>query len=356
MTWLSRMSGTWQSASHHLKILNSWDMVLTRIWMERIAEQKRKWKRESPKSASAGAVCAWIRKWRSSNSVRISDGRVAKCRKEEQQRQHQQQQQSQMPAGLSTGVGVSADAALALQPGIAPDDMSGMSVPGPIGAPMYLSRHRNSYQLAPAIQDDLQAQFQAQGQNPGLLFRLACDCQCYQHGSFTQYGHVRHFRASKCCSFSAFAQSCNSRERWLRNGERPSQSKCLPQTARHELLGAMPLASEDALSWANFTSSYIEALNGMTSNNFNNGIGVGMNAATTTGATASFPPPALACNFHSRSVIYHTMNALATLHFSLTCCWNIIICITTSHHPVLPYVLVCCDQSSLSRAFTLRRP
>jgi hypothetical protein len=28
--------------------------------------------------------------------------------------------------------------------------------------------------------------------------------------------------------------------------------------------GAMPLASEDALSWANFTNSYMEALNGMT--------------------------------------------------------------------------------------------
>ena len=177
---------------------------------------------------------------------------------------HEQPQQAQTQGGdLNPAAGTGG---MALQqPGLVPDDMMGLSVPGPIGAPMYLTRSRTSYQIAPALQDDLHAQFQAQGQNPGLMYGWPATSRV---ATPNPNASAPVFETNATSVAERVASPAATSVPAAGNGAPPTGGQVNP-TAYLKLhdtsyWGAMPLASEDALSWANFTSSYIEALNGMT--------------------------------------------------------------------------------------------
>lgn len=283
MTWLSRMSGTWQSASHHLKILEQLghgidaDLDGTGLPSHREASAPGSMvasRADSPNTAAAITAATSAIAKSAGGDVgpsplplpREAQGLIG----EGIQQQVREEQQTQ--ADLSSAA---SGAALALQqqapsivtsgaPAAAGDDLAGLSVPGPIGAPMYLTRSRTSYQIAPALQDDLQAQFHAQGQNPGLLY------------GWPATSRVPTPNPAAAPVFDATTQNVGGRvdspavAPTGNNGGgvgAPVNPTAYLKLHDTSYWGAMPLASEDALSWANFTSSYIEALNGMTNSN-----------------------------------------------------------------------------------------
>ncbi|CDR98551.1 hypothetical protein [Sporisorium scitamineum] len=150
------------------------------------------------------------------------------------------------------------------------DDVTSLSVPGPIGAPMYLTRSLANYPMGSTLQEDLNARFQAHGQNPSVLYGWpAATTASAANAGASVYDpsqaapaiqqHIPGREASPPIAAAAAQNNATS----------TSTSSAVDPTAYLKLhdtsyWGAMPLASEDPLSWANFTSSYIEALNGMT--------------------------------------------------------------------------------------------
>ncbi|KAJ1022539.1 hypothetical protein NDA16_003528 [Ustilago loliicola] len=310
MTWLSRMSGTWQSASHHLKILEQLghgidaDLDGTGLPSHREPSAPGSMvasRADSPSTAAAiTAATSAIAKSaggdvgpsplslpREAQGL-IGEGLQQQVGAEQQtqgdlnnaasgaslalQQQQQQQQQQQAQSIVPTGAPAAAGGG---------DDLTGgLSVPGPIGAPMYLTRSRTSYQIAPALQDDLEAQFHAQGQNPGLLYGWPATSRVPTPNLNSVPAPAPVFDASSQSAAgrvdsTAVAPTGNN------GGGAGMVGAPVNPTAYLKLhdtsyWGAMPLASENALSWANFISSYIEALNGM----------INTNSAPTTAATA----------------------------------------------------------------------
>ncbi|SPO32511.1 related to nitrogen assimilation transcription factor [Ustilago trichophora] len=278
MTWLSRMSGTWQSASHHLKILEQLghgidaDLDGTGLPSHREPSAPGSLTASRADSPSAAAITAATSAIAKSAGGDVGPSPLSLPREAQslivdealQSVSNEQQQPPRNQGGEDLNSAAAPGGLTLQQPGIAPDDMMGLSVPGPIGAPMYLTRSRTSYQIPPAIQDDLHAQFQAQGQNPGLLYGWPATSRVPTPNPNTN-----------AAVFDANAPAPTVTDRVASPAAIGASSAATPSggqvnpTAYLKLhdtsyWGAMPLASEDALSWANFTSSYIEALNGMT--------------------------------------------------------------------------------------------
>lgn len=268
MMWLKRMSGSWQSASHHLKILEQLghgidaDLDGTGLPSHREASAPGSMTLSRAESPSAAAMTA------AAGALAKSAGRDAapsalSLPKDAQGVPAQAPSQASMGDLASAVHGASG---MAIPQPLAPntgDDFSGLSVPGPIGAPMYLARSRNTYQIAPARQDDLQAQFAAAGQNPGLLYGWPPTSRLDALNAPSNATAAPVFDAATATAAVA-AQPIPDRIATPAVGAgglvNPTEYLKLHDTS---YWGAMPLASEDALSWANFTSSYIEALNGM---------------------------------------------------------------------------------------------
>lgn len=292
MTWLSRMSGTWQSASHHLKILEQLghgiDADLDGTGLPSHREPSAPGSMMASRADSPSAMTA------------AAAAMPAKSAAGEPRQSHLQAPGLMVDAsGVSasglptitesqTGLGgATAGAGLALQA----NDLSGFSVPGPIGAPMHLARSRTSYQMSPALQDDLHAQFQAQGQNPGLLYGWPGTTRVPTPNASTTNtvnNNIATNQSAAAASFGGAGVFDPNPTPGLVGGQlTPTAYLKLHDTS---YWGAMPLASEDALSWANFTSAYIEALNGMTSATNHPSAIAGANAANAGFAGAQGQP------------------------------------------------------------------
>ncbi|CDR87356.1 related to nitrogen assimilation transcription factor [Sporisorium scitamineum] len=285
MTWLSRMSGTWQSAGHHLKILEQLghgidaDLDGTGLPSHRKMSAPGSLAVSRANSPSAAALTAGTGATAKSSGVDVGpppmslpqdarellvDGGALSA---VQHDQHQQQQQQQHLTSSATTSGLPL-----AHPNVAVtgDDVTSLSVPGPIGAPMYLTRSLANYPMGSTLQEDLNARFQAHGQNPSVLYGWpAATTASAANAGASVYDpsqaapaiqqHIPGREASPPIAAAAAQNNATS----------TSTSSAVDPTAYLKLhdtsyWGAMPLASEDPLSWANFTSSYIEALNGMT--------------------------------------------------------------------------------------------
>uniref|UniRef100_V5F2G5 Xylanolytic transcriptional activator regulatory domain-containing protein n=2 Tax=Kalmanozyma brasiliensis (strain GHG001) TaxID=1365824 RepID=V5F2G5_KALBG len=293
MTWLSRMSGSWQSASHHLKILeqlghlNDADLDGTGLPSHREPSAPGSLvasRADSPSAAAnPGAAAASVASSKSSgvdvgssslsfagdnNQGLLGSGGIG------QGLAHNHQQPAHTTGGdFASALGPSVPA---LQPSgmsVAGNDMASFSVPGPIGAPMHLDRSRTSFQLDSTLQDDLYAQFQAQGQNPGLLYGWPATARVATPNpnaaavfdnalvAATAANATPQPLAGRPMSLNAAVPSVsNNSVQMAGSAVNPNAYLKLHDTS---YWGAMPLASEDALGWANFTNSYLEALNGM---------------------------------------------------------------------------------------------
>lgn len=296
MTWLSRMSGTWQSASHHLKILEQLgqgiDADLDGTGLPSLREGSANGSLSASRgdSPSAGTMAAaatgaaakgggnatpsHLQSSREAQGLMTEVGTQGVPQQQQQTQQGQQQQQQQQQQAhardLNNAAAGSEPVAMQAQQGLVGDDVAGLSVPGPIGAPMYLARSRTGYQIAPTLQVDLQAQFQARGQNPGLLYGWPATSS-----STARIGNA--LPASVATSpmaagrpggvFDPVLDRTTTANSEMGMGPAAGQVNPTAYLKLHDTSywGAMPLSSEDALSWANFTSSYIEALNGMAS-------------------------------------------------------------------------------------------
>ncbi|SNX86019.1 related to nitrogen assimilation transcription factor [Melanopsichium pennsylvanicum] len=310
MTWLSRMSGTWQSASHHLKILEQLGHGIDAD-LDGTGLPSHRGEVSAGESAGVSAGASRADSPTAAATMMAATGAVAKVAGVDVgpsplslSREAQEllvdlptnaQQQVQSTDLNTTGVALTATEDPTNTANTNTATSSPFFVPGPIGAPMYLTRSRASYQIAPALQDNLQAQFQAQGQNPGSLYagwptmtqnsRVATptpDANINPNaGVFDSASQLNADRVPASTAAAAASDSgvgaANAAAGFTTTGPvNPTAYLKLHDTS---YWGAMPLASEDALSWANFTNSYIEALNGMTHPNM---------GVSNTGGTSSF--------------------------------------------------------------------
>ncbi|GAC93735.1 potential fungal zinc cluster transcription factor [Pseudozyma hubeiensis SY62] len=267
MTWLSRMSGTWQSASHHLKILEQLghgidaDLDGTGLPSHRGVsgpDGMTVSRADSPSATVATAKSAGA----DAGASTLSMPNV----------QDQQQQMAQSNGGdLVSNSGASGMTLPQSIPAMANDDLAGQSIPGPIGAPMYLTRPRVSYQIPAALQGDLQARFQASGQNPGLTYGWPTGSRLDSANDNSHVAAASGPMFEPSTAAAGAAQPISDRmtsvsDTAAANLTGGGQATPTAYLKLHDTSywGAMPLSSEDPLSWANFTSSYIEALNGMT--------------------------------------------------------------------------------------------
>lgn len=285
MTWLSRMSGTWQSATHHLKILEQLghgidaDLDGTGLPSHREASTNASMvvsRADSPSgamSAGAGAGAGTSAKEAVAEvgvpSLSLPKDALevmAESKSTQVQGDGAQHEQGDMHEG-TTAVGASE----ALQQAGFGEELGGLSVPGPIGAPMSLSRSRASYQIPPAIQDDLLAQFQSQNQGQSVMYswpsRVPTPNSASLNPSAGQAGPGAGAGAGAVGMFDTSLGAGSTAP--IGGAPNGGAAVSVDPTAYLKLhdtsyWGAMPLASEDALSWANFTNSYMEALNGMT--------------------------------------------------------------------------------------------
>ena len=304
MTWLSRMSGTWQSASHHLKILEQLghgidaDLDGTGLPSHREASVPGSMvasRADSPSAAAAVAASTGAMAKSAAMDVGPSPSSFAKDAQgvsvdsgSLQSVATDQEQQQLASAANASGMTLP----YAGMP-VTTDDLTNLSVPGPIGAPMYPMRSLASFQMGPTLQDDLHAQFQAQaqGQNPGAFYGWPTAANATRvdasssstnaasvydasnagalHPAATAQQSIPHKMAADPTATAAAAAAAAAAATVSNNAASTVASGAVNPTAYLKLhdtsyWGAMPLASEDPLSWANFTSSYIEALNGMT--------------------------------------------------------------------------------------------
>ncbi|SOV02378.1 related to nitrogen assimilation transcription factor [Ustilago sp. UG-2017a] len=315
MTWLSRMSRSWQSASHHLKILEQLghgidaDLDGTGLPSHRepsATEGIVASRADSPNTAAA--VTAATSAIAKSAGGDVGPSPLSLLRETQGSIEEGLQQVGGGGQGATPARGdLNSAAGLALQtqqpPSIVPtgasaaagtdDCTGGLSVPGPIGAAMYLTRSRISYQIVPALQDDLQAQFHAQGQTPGLLYGWPATSRVPTPNPSSNAAPASVVDATTAAQNVAGRVDSPAVGSTANDGGATAAGLIgapVNPTAYLKLhdtsyWGAMPLASEDALSWANFTGSYIEALNGMT--NTNGGSAGTTGAASNAGANAS---------------------------------------------------------------------
>lgn len=271
MTWLSRMSGTWQSASHHLKILEQLghgidaDLDGTGLPSQREVSASGSLTASRADSSPAGAITATAAMTKSAGT---DVGPSALWMPKEAQSAGSLQgsgndQQSAQPAQKNDGDRTSLiDAGRSTLPETLPavvgDELSGLSVPGPIGAPMYLARPRAGYQMTSAPQDHREAQVNASGQNATLLYGWPTASRMEQSNTSTNSAGTPVFDAT---GVPPTSDRITSPAGGANGAVNPTAYLKLHDTS---YWGAMPLSSEDPLSWANFTNSYIEALNGMT--------------------------------------------------------------------------------------------
>ncbi|SJX63804.1 related to nitrogen assimilation transcription factor [Sporisorium reilianum f. sp. reilianum] len=288
MTWLSRMSGTWQSAGHHLKILEQLghgidaDLDGTGLPSHRksSAGSLAASRAHSPTAAAMAAATGAMAK---SAGIDVAPSPLSLPK---------DARDLLVDGGALSGVGLDQQQQHLANAGGMPlahsglaevgDDVTGLSVPGPIGAPMFLTRSLANYPMASTLQDDLHAQFQAHGHNPSVFYGwpsgTATAPRVDTSTSNANTGSVYDSTGASVAVVPAPTQQPIPG----REASPHAPAAAVPNNATSTLTGsavdptaylklhdtsywgAMPLASEDPLSWANFTSSYIEALNGMT--------------------------------------------------------------------------------------------
>ncbi|TKY84627.1 hypothetical protein EX895_006529 [Sporisorium graminicola] len=294
MTWLSRMSGTWQSAGHHLKILEQLghgidaDLAGTGLPSHRKSSGSGSYAASRADSPTAAAMAkgagidvgpSALSLPKDARDLLVDDEAFSRAAND-----HAQQQQQQQHFSSATDP---SDMTLA-HPGEkgTGEDGTGLLVPGPIGAPMYLTRSFASYPMASTLQDDLHAQFEAHGQNPSVFYGWPSGATNAPRLETTTTSHTNTASVYDPSNAAVAAAVATAQQPIPSAGASPhvptASAAAVPGNTTSTLAsgavdptaylklhdtsywGAMPLASEDPLSWANFTSSYVEALNGMT--------------------------------------------------------------------------------------------